>query len=470
MLNSLRVRLFLTFLLVASLTAAVVALFANRGTATQFDNYVARALVQRQQAIAAVLAEQLQPADPLATQGLLNALSVAYTQEIQLVDSAGRVWAASAPLLLPGLGPGPRNPAAQPRGRPWQVPLIFQVDPQAAGGVAEVESLPLALPPGPAFIGAASDVGDALDSEQSFLGSVNRTFLVGALAAVGAAGLLSLGLSRRILNPIARLTAAVRQMARGDLSQRVTVQGQDEIAELGHAFNSMADGLARQELLRRNMVSDIAHELRTPLANVRGYLEAVQDGVLEPEPAVIHSLYEETLLLQRLIEDLQTLSLAEAGQLSLNLQPIHPQALLEPALAAWGLAAQQQAVTLQAELPPDLPLVAADPERVRQVWNNLLRNALTHTPAGGRIKVTVTAQAAGVQFAVQDTGPGIPPEHLPHVFERFYRADPSRARATGGAGLGLAIVKALVTMQGGLITVHSPQGQGATFRFTLPLA
>ncbi len=468
--TSLRLRLFLTFLLVAILSAALVALFANRGTATQFDHYVARTLAQRQQAIAVVLAEQLHPADPLATQRLLDTLSVAYGQAVHLVDAAGAVWAVSTPLPLPALGPGPRNAAPQPRGRPWQVPLVFQVDPQATGDQVIVESLPLPLPPGPALIGLALAEDATLDSEQSFLGSVNRTFILGAVAAVAAAGLLSVGLARRILDPIARLTAAVRQMARGDLNQRVIVHSQDEIGELGRAFNSMANGLARQESLRRHMVSDIAHELRTPLANIRGYLEAVQDGVLEPEPAVIHSLYEETLLLQRLIEDLQTLSLAEAGQLSLDIQSVPPQAILEPVLAAWGLAARRQSVILSADIPPDLPLVAADPERVRQIWNNLLRNALTHTPAGGQIQVRATPRPAGVQFAIQDTGPGIPPEHIAHVFERFYRADPSRARATGGAGLGLAIVQALVTMHGGDVSVESPPGQGATFRFTLPQA
>jgi len=299
---------------------------------------------------------------------------------------------------------------------------------------------------------------------------VNRALLLIALAAGLVAALLILGLSRRILAPVEALTAVVRRMAAGDLDQRVAVTSRDELGELAHAFNTMADGLARLEMLRRNMVTDVAHELRTPLSNIRGYLEALRDGVLEPEPGLVNSLHEEALLLNRLVDDLQDLALAEAGRLRLEREPTD----LAP-VVAWALdrlrpqAAERQ-IALRVDLAESLPPVDADAGRVGQVLHNLLHNALLHTPADGEI--TVTAQVGGlwVQVGVRDTGVGIGPGDLPHVFERFYRADKSRSRATGGAGLGLAIARQLVEAHGGQIKVESQVGRGTQFTFTLPVS
>jgi signal transduction histidine kinase len=258
-------------------------------------------------------------------------------------------------------------------------------------------------------------------------------------------------------------------MEKGDLTRRVRVQSRDEIGELAHAFNAMADGLTRLEQGRRRMVTDVAHELRTPLTNLRGYLEALQDGVAQPTPEVIQSLQEEALLLSRLVDGLQELALAEAGQLRLVRQPVAVDALIQQAVYALQPVAADKGLVVTCAAPPDLPRTIADPERVGQVLRNLLHNAMTHTPPGGRITVDAQVRDKAILVRVQDTGSGIAPGDLPQIFDRFFRADRSRARATGGAGLGLAIVRQLVELHGGQVWAESTLGAGSTFSFTLPI-
>ena len=302
-----------------------------------------------------------------------------------------------------------------------------------------------------------------------FLASVNRALLLIAVVAGLGAVLLILGLSHRILAPVEALTAAVRRMEEGDLSQRVEITSRDEIGDLARAFNAMAAGLARLEELRRNMVTDVAHELRTPLSNIRGYLEALKDGMVEPESRIIDSIYEEAMLLNHLVDDLQELALAEAGQLRLERRPMALADVVNRAVEAFRPRSEAKGIVLQVDLPEGLPLVDVDPQRVGQVLRNLLDNALTHTPPGGEIAVAAHAGGQWVEVSVRDTGSGIAAEDLPYVFERFYRADKSRSRATGGAGLGLAIARSLVEAHGGRIWVESTEGEGCTFTLALPL-
>ena len=306
--------------------------------------------------------------------------------------------------------------------------------------------------------------------EESFISSVNKSLLI----AIGAAGvvalLLTLLLSQSITGPIGELTSAAREMGKGDLSQRVDVKTGGELGELADAFNAMADGLELLEQLRRNMVTDVAHELRTPLSNIRGYLEAIRDGVVEPSSETITSLYEEAMLLNRLIEDLQELALAEAGQLKLERQPIHIADILEKAVVLVEPQARKKGVRVECDVPQDLPVVDADAGRMVQVMRNLLNNAITATPPGGEICVTAREIDSIVEVSVRDNGSGIEPEHIPFIFERFYRPDKSRARKTGGAGLGLAIVKQLVEAHGGEIGIQSEVGRGTTVTFTSPVA
>lgn len=300
--------------------------------------------------------------------------------------------------------------------------------------------------------------------------SINRSLLLGGLLAVGIALFLTFVLSRTLTSPIGELATAARRLGHGDLSQRVRVEGEGEVAALAQAFNSMAANLEYAEQLRRNMVVDVAHELRTPLTNIQGYLEAIRDGIIQPDTATILSLNEEASLLSRLVDELQELSLAEAGELKLAYQAENISELTKQAAIVWQPQLASKNVSLSLDLPGDLPLVNIDWQRVNEVLHNLLKNALAHTPAGGSVTVAAAQRGKWVEVSVADTGEGIPADDLAHIFERFYRVDKSRARATGGSGLGLTIAKRLVEAHGGTITVESKLGKGSCFSFTLPVA
>jgi signal transduction histidine kinase len=300
--------------------------------------------------------------------------------------------------------------------------------------------------------------------------SINRFLLLGGSLAIVIALLLTFVLSRRMTSPIGALAKAARRLGRGDLSQRVQLQGEGEVAALAQAFNTMATDLEHAEQLRRNMVADVAHELRTPLSNIQGYLEAIHDRVIKPDAATIRSLSEETALLSRLVNELQELSLAEAGELKLVYQAEDITNLIKQAVTPWQPKVTAKEISLSLDLPDNLPLVSIDWQRVNQVLHNLLENAVAHTHKGGTISVAAITQGDWVVVSVSDTGEGIPAEDLPHIFERFYRVDKSRARATGGSGLGLTIAKRLVEAHGGTITVQSELAKGSRFSFTLPIA
>lgn len=302
-----------------------------------------------------------------------------------------------------------------------------------------------------------------------FVSSVNRSTWWAGIIAVVVALLLGSLLFFHIVAPIQRLTSAAQKIAAGDLHQRIPTQAQDEIGTLATAFNQMADSLAQHEELRRNLIADVAHELRTPLTVIQGNLEAMLDGVLPASPQEIATLRDEAALLTRLVSDLRLLSLAEAGQLKLERVKIDPAELIMRAVEPFRLQAQSSQIELALELAPNLPSISVDADRIAQVIRNLLSNALRHTPAGGRVTVTCrNDKTQSLLITVSDTGEGIPPDDLPFVFDRFYRADKSRSRASGGSGIGLAIVKQLVEAHGGKVRAESQSGQGTTFGFTLP--
>jgi signal transduction histidine kinase len=307
-------------------------------------------------------------------------------------------------------------------------------------------------------------------NEQAFINAVNRSIIIAVPVAALAAILLGFPLARSILKPIRALTFAAKKLETGDLSQRVQTSSRDEIGELANAFNEMADALNRAEDLRRNMVTDVAHELRTPLSNIRGYLEAIQDGIMQPSPQIIESLHEEAILLNRLVDDLQELSLAEAGRLTFIRQPISLEDVVRNAIIAVKPQANTKNLDILDSIPSELPFVNADRERIAQVFRNLLNNAITNTKSGGEIIISAQKKNRDIEVSVQDTGYGIPQDDLQFIFERFYRADKSRSRTTGGAGLGLAIVKQLIQAHGGQIAVVSKQGWGTKFTFTLPIS
>jgi signal transduction histidine kinase len=289
----------------------------------------------------------------------------------------------------------------------------------------------------------------------------------GVAALLGV--LLALWLAHRMVRPVADLTSAARVIARGGTPPPVPVRGQDEIAELARVFNRMAERLAADEEQRRRLFAGVAHELRTPLSVIQGTLEGLLDRVLEPTPERIATLHSQTLLLARLITDLRDLSLAQAGQLQLNLQAIDAGPVVRETLEALAPLADERRIVLRAEVPRGLPRIDADPDRLRQIVQNLVENAVRYTPAGGEIRVTMQADDAnGVWLAVSDTGVGVDAADLPHLFRHFYRADQSRARSSGGMGLGLAIVKSLVEAHGGRVAVDSAVGRGSTFTVTFP--
>jgi signal transduction histidine kinase len=309
--------------------------------------------------------------------------------------------------------------------------------------------------------------------------TIGRSFLLAGLAIGGLTLVVGLALSRGMSQPLVKLTAATRAVAAGDLSVRVPIHYHGEVRELAIAFNTMTEELARTDELRRNLTADVAHELRTPLSVIRGKLEGVLDGVYPSTPGHLAPVLEEIKLLGRLVEDLHLLSRAEAGQLPMEKRATDMGALLRDAQVNFGPQAADRGVTLALDLPTELPEVMADRRRIAQVLGNLLTNALRYTPSGGRVTLSAAVSEGTVKVTVTDTGPGIPPEDLPFIFERFWRGEKSRSRAGGGAGLGLAIAKHLVQAHGGEIGVESPSTEGlkmdevregATFYFSLPLS
>jgi two-component system sensor histidine kinase BaeS len=300
------------------------------------------------------------------------------------------------------------------------------------------------------------------------LSPANQKRIVGVAAAVLLITvIISVAGGFRLVQPLRALTRASRQMTGGDENVRVKVRGTDEIGQLSQAFNELADSRARTESLRRAMVSDIAHELRTPLSNIRGWLEAVEDGVTQPDQAFIASLSEEAALLQHIIDDLRDLATADAGNLRIHPERVYLGNLFDQVISTYGAQAEHAQVALTAHTTSDIEL-DADPVRLRQVIGNLVTNALRHTPAGGTVKIQGRRQAHSIVIDVADTGAGIAVEDLPKVFDRFWRAEQSRNRQSGGSGLGLAIVRSLVEAHGGTVSVVSEPEKGSTFTVRLP--
>jgi len=269
-----------------------------------------------------------------------------------------------------------------------------------------------------------------------FLQFISKSLLWAAILF----GILGIGfgfiMSRMLTAPLRGLAEAAQAIGARDFSRRVEIRGTDETREVAIAFNEMVEDLEEAETLRRNLLADVAHELRTPLAVVQGNLRAILDGVYPLEQEEITRLYDQTRLLSRLVGDLHELAQAEAKQLPMNKQPVQLHTLVDEAISLFSLPAEMQGITLHPEVPEPLPSVECDPARISQVLNNLLSNALRHTPAGGSIAINAGRSTDSVWLAVQDTGEGITADDLPHVFDRFYRADRSRNRGTGGAGLG----------------------------------
>ncbi|HNP73746.1 MAG TPA: ATP-binding protein [Kouleothrix sp.] len=326
---------------------------------------------------------------------------------------------------------------------------------------------------------SASETGQVTDDTQPagaisqqvhFQAVVDQSMLISAFAALAAAVVVSLFVSRRIVEPLQELTFTSQRLARGHYHERTTTRSDDELADLSQSINQLAEALEQTEQRRLALLADVAHELRTPLTTIEGYMEGLIDGVIAPEEHIFAMIQHEAARLKWLIEELALLSRAEAGQLRVAPRPLALRVSLRHVIAQFQPQFNAKGVYLASNLPPDLPEIMADPDRLEQILINLLSNALRYTAADGQVTIAAEAHDYFVQISVRDTGIGISAEHLPHIFERFYRVDKSRARHSGGTGIGLTITRHLVYAQGGEIWADSDgPGRGTTFYLTLPV-
>lgn len=315
--------------------------------------------------------------------------------------------------------------------------------------------------------GPPESAGLGARGREVLLDQLRRANLQAAAIALTIAVATGAGVAIGVSRPLQRLAAVTRRYGRGERTARARLRGGDEIAALGRVFDATADRLQAEQDLKQRFTTDVAHELRTPLTVLRSELEAIQDGLMEPDPARIESLLEQVELLARLVQDLRTLTLAEAGELPLERESLDLAELARRSVDAFAARAAGRDVTLT--LDAASVRVDADPLRLRQVAGNLIENAVRHATAGGRVEVRVAPRTdGGARLEVRDDGRGIPAGDLPHVFERFYRVEAARGREDGGSGLGLAIVRALVELQGGSVRAENADGDGARFVVELP--
>jgi two-component system sensor histidine kinase BaeS len=306
------------------------------------------------------------------------------------------------------------------------------------------------------------------DLEKQFLRSSNTAIFISGLIAAAMAVLFSIWIARKISKPLRNLLIAIKRIASGEKGDEIKISTKDEFSELGEAFNDMSDKLERNEEVRRSLVADVAHELRTPLTILQGKLESIQEGAIKPTEEVVLELTDEVYRLNRLVSDLQQLSLAEAGKLLLNKQSVELKPLIDRVCGYLQLLADEKKITLKYDRIPTECLLQLDADRMTQVIVNLVGNALRHTPVQGLVEVVAQVQDHTIIIQVRDTGQGIPEDVLPFIFDRFYKRDSARSRHEGGTGLGLSIAKGYVEAHGGTITVASEWNKGTTFTIKLP--
>lgn len=450
--RSLAFKLTLAFLLVGLTGALLVATILRQRTRSAFDQFI---LSREQQVLVANLLRYYQ--SNRGWEGLVpNFISII---EASPRNSPGRwdvhrdwerfILVGSDRLVV--YSSLPAQIGQRVSGKDLERAILLEVDGETAGWLLLAPMPRQWIPSSP---------------EGVFLRNINQATLLSALVATALAltmgGLLAFTLTRSLRE----LTEATVEIARGKLGRQVKVRSKDELGELAASFNKMSEDLARATQARRQMTADIAHDLRSPLSVIAGYAEALSDGKLPGTPEVYDVLHQETRHLSRLVEDLRTLSLADAGELPLNLETTSPKSILELVAGRYSVTAKQLGIALHVEIQPDLPLLDVDLERMAQVFDNLIRNAFRYTPEGGEVLLTAAAANRTVQLQVRDNGPGIAPEDLPHIFDRFYRGDKSRLQ-NGESGLGLAIAKSIVEAHAGTIRVESALDQGTTFTIAL---
>jgi signal transduction histidine kinase len=444
-------KLTLAFVLISLVVVGLAAVFVWMTTSTEFNKY----LVDQRQ-------------------GEFVAVATNYYQEHgnwSGVDTALRKQGLLPPIAQPGSQPPDPQPFAlvdQNRvviipGGNYQTGQKIQKGVLEKGIVIEIDGLVV----GTVLVTGETPVRSTI--ENKYLTSVNQSLLVAALGGMVIALVLGLFVARSLTHPVRDLTTATRSMAQGQLEQRVPVRSADELGELAASFNQMSADLARANQSRRQMTADIAHDLRNPLTVIGGYLESLQDGKLNSTSEVFETMQSEVQHMKRLVNDLRTLSLADAGELTIHRQPVVPGELVERTASTYQHQAEQQKINLKTEVESGLPEISIDLERMEQTLGNLVSNALRYTPEGGDICLMAKMDVGRVVLAVQDEGSGIRSDVLSHIFERSYRGDPSRSG--NESGLGLAIAKAIVELHGGRIEAYSDgEGRGSTFSISFPLS
>ncbi len=446
--RSFALRLGAAFAGVGIAAAALTAILVNAAFGSRFAGYLDAQQQVREQQLVAILADSYSRSGAWDTGDLRSLTPLAFMDggTLRLLDASGRtVWAPSPDQLLGQMAEMHRQ--------------------MMGGGVLGPErGLPIMV--GSQVVGTAEvrlPATGLLPQDVSFRASVNRLLLFGGLGAGLLALLLGIVLARRATAPARELARAARGFASGDRGRRVRYDTPDEFGEMARAFNAMGDAVEEEDRLRRDFAAEVAHEVRTPLAIIRSQIEAIQDGVLEPSAPTVGSLHEETLRLTRLMGDLETLASAEAAGFSLVPQPTSLKPLLDECAHGFSGPFEAQGVTLHLDL--DDVVADIDPNRIRQVVSNLLSNALKFTQPGGSVELRLRSAEGQTVITVTDTGPGIAPDDLPHVFDRFFRGRGVRA---SGSGIGLTVVRELVEAHGGSVEVSSEPGAGATFTVRLP--
>jgi len=452
--RSISTKLIVAFLSIGVVSVAVIFITARWNTRQEFINFLSD---QSQSNIASDLAN--------------------YHQQNGSWEGVEFIFVRNSERPSQGMGPGPHMTMMQPfaltdkdgivlvaNGR-YNVGEKISEDELSQGEriIQNEEVVGILIPLGNPFQGNPREL--------EFIERTNLTLLYGALIGAAIALLLGIFLSRTITRPIRELTQATHAVSEGDLTQRVEVRSKDELGELGNAFNKMSAELSRSINTRKQMTADIAHELRTPLSLILGHAEAVHDGVLPPTKENFEIIREEAARLDHLVDDLRTLSLADAGELSINLQTIELGQLLQEVASLYKVQMQKKNISFDLDIAPHLPKLKLDPGRMTQVVTNILDNALRHTPENGQIVLSAKQSNDGVEIAVQDNGPGLPPEDAKRIFERFYRADSSRQRdgsGQSGSGLGLAIAKSIIQAHDGQLSAESEPNKGLKVIISLP--
>jgi len=448
MASSLGRRLTFAFAVVGLGSALLTAVLVNVAFRDQFDSYLDQQRAGRERQLATAFTSAYDTPEGFDL-GRLDQLGPAVAMtgaEVRLVDGTGAVvWSLTDSQMGPDMARMHREMTSSGR-------LLPEASVSLTVGGKSVGTLFLRLPEGTVPL-----------ADQEFRRSVNALLAVGGLGAGMVAVGVGVVFARRMIRPLTELTVAARELQAGDRARRAVVGGSDEIAQLARAFNDLVESVEREDLVRRSFAADVAHELRTPLAILRSHLEAVQDGVTEPTPAVVSSLHDETLRLGRLVADLETMTSADGVAFTLRPQMLDLSEVVTPVASDLEHRFQEQHLRLILDLQP--AVVSGDETRLRQVVTNLLTNALKFVPPGGTVTVSTGITEGWAVLEVRDDGPGIPPDEVGRVFDRFYRGSQCR---TGGSGIGLAVVATLVRAHGGDVTATSIVERGTRFNVRIP--